>query len=617
MPPSTSAYAPSDPERLARAFAEERHRLVLGRLRWAARMAFLPITASILVNTTTLDRTELGAHLATLGVQAGLCVVVLALCIPRRAERWSIALAMGLTMGMGTSLFWSLSLAADDLHILVAPIACVLLGSALVFPWGAWPQLVVSLYVAVGYLVFPPWPALDPMRAMNVHLSLGLGLGVSVFGAWVLDGQRYATFVERERVATLAREAELLAAVGRDLNGTLALSELVQRVTDHGHALVGADVAALTLVDERNGVVRMVTTVGEAKGPSTERGLEFRLSDVAPFLEHLAVHGCVQLPEGGLAPVHAMNRSFGYERTLYAPIQRDGRLLAVLAFLQHAALPSFTEHQVRLADGIAHQAAIALANARLVEDLQLANQLKSEFVSTMSHELRTPLHVILGYTDMIEELTEAERTTAIARIRNAGRELLELIEATLNVSRIEARKDPATIAPVRLRELWDELAVEFAPLVQNPRTTLHWEPIVDVIVLTDRRKLKIILKNLVSNALKFTPAGEVVVACDGEDPVCRFRVRDTGVGIASADLPFIFEMFRQVDSSDSRSYGGAGLGLYIVRRMVEQLGGTVSVESTPGQGSTFSVALPAAGPGERREDAAADGGLLPPMRLIA
>jgi signal transduction histidine kinase len=168
-----------------------------------------------------------------------------------------------------------------------------------------------------------------------------------------------------------------------------------------------------------------------------------------------------------------------------------------------------------------------------------------------------------------------------------------MIEATLNLNRLADGKDLPQIEPLVLASLWDDLDAEFAALPRPSETTLRWVPVGDTSLCTDRRKLKLIVKNLVGNALKFTPAGEVAVECVRDGDAAVLTVRDTGIGIPPERLPDIFEMFRQVDSSDTRSYSGLGLGLYIVRQLVEQLRGTITVASTPGCGSTFSVRLPA------------------------
>ena len=180
----------------------------------------------------------------------------------------------------------------------------------------------------------------------------------------------------------------------------------------------------------------------------------------------------------------------------------------------------------------------------------------------MSHELRTPVSVILGYTDMLADDPEpGERGEILRRVRRSGLELLELVEDTLNLSRLEAGGDPPVPEPVDVPLVFAELANEFSAVTPLDDVALRWEGPESLVVETDRRKLRMVLKNLVGNALKFTVRGEVVLSCSCQDGVARFVVRDTGIGIAPQNLPIIFDMFRQVDSSDARSYRGAGLGL--------------------------------------------------------
>ena len=231
----------------------------------------------------------------------------------------------------------------------------------------------------------------------------------------------------------------------------------------------------------------------------------------------------------------------------------------------------------------------------VVSELERANHLKSEFVSTMSHELRTPLNVILGFVEMARDPTFGpdERQNLFERIEAAGLELLEMVQSTLDIGKLEAGVDEPCLKPVCLPELWAALERDCACLPRAKSVSLEWSgDAPDMVFATDPRKLTGALRNLVGNALKFTDHGKVSVSVRRDAESLVFRVEDTGVGIREQDLEAIFEMFRQGDGSDSRVYGGTGLGLYIARRAVEQLGGRIAVVSRVGHGSVFTIVLP-------------------------
>ncbi len=276
---------------------------------------------------------------------------------------------------------------------------------------------------------------------------------------------------------------------------------------------------------------------------------------------------------------------------------RQGDDLIGIQTVHRTSREPFSSTQLAVARGIAQLASLALDHARLVDELEWASRVKSDFVATMSHELRTPLHVILGYTDLLVTgefgPLSAEQTDTAQRIDRRARELHDLITNTLDVSRLDSGRVRLHLEDVSLPVLLAELDVETQRQQEDVGVLLQVVLPDDLPALrSDPMKLKVVVKNLISNALKFTPSGTVTVRGHADDKGVEISVEDTGIGIEADQLGAIFEPFQQVDGSSSRRHGGAGLGLYIVRRLVDLLGGSITVESEPNRGSTFRVWLP-------------------------
>jgi signal transduction histidine kinase len=295
---------------------------------------------------------------------------------------------------------------------------------------------------------------------------------------------------------------------------------------------------------------------------------------------------------------------------LGAALRRGDDAVGLLLLGQDDPATAFHPLTRRLLAGIAHQTVLALDNARLVDELRAASTLKSEFIGTMSHELRSPLNAIIGYTDLLRDEAAAAtdpqaaaRGDTLARVRFYALQLLEMIEATLDVNRLEAGRLPLRNVSTDLRTFMAEVRAGIPEYWGKPGVALEWSVPADLpVVELDAPKLVTVLRNLVHNALKFTERGRVGVHArldiahpDAAIPTpdqLTFTVTDTGVGIPPEQIGMVFEMFRQADGSDSRRHGGVGLGLYIVMRLTQALGGAVRVESVPGEGSTFTVAVP-------------------------
>jgi PAS domain S-box-containing protein len=248
---------------------------------------------------------------------------------------------------------------------------------------------------------------------------------------------------------------------------------------------------------------------------------------------------------------------------------------------------------------------LAEQNARLQwqsQEVERANKLKSEFLASMSHELRTPINALIGYSALLLDGVLGDvnprQQDALTRGRAAAEHLLALINDILDLAKIEAGKMPLHLEEVSLRDVMLEVTQQIEPMVRKKQLEFTIEVAEDCpVIFSDRTKIKQVLLNLLSNAVKFTNLGRVSVAAVCTPTGVRIDVVDTGIGIRASDLQAIWEDFRQVDQSRTREFGGTGLGLSITRKLLERLGGSVTVQSRYGEGSVFSVYLPLRVPG--------------------
>ena len=436
---------------------------------------------------------------------------------------------------------------------------------------------------------------------------------------------------EKERLFTAERaareESETLRRIGQIISAELDLHKIVQAVTDAATELTGAQFGAFfyNVLDEEGASYMLYTLSGvpremfahfpmpratEMFGPTFRGEGTIRIDDVkldARFGKNPPYHGMPagHLPVTSYLAVSVFSRSgevlgglfFGHEKPGVFS-ERDERIVEALASqasvaMDNAALLEATRRERAKAE------AVALENERLFNEAREANRLKDEFLATVSHELRTPLNAITGWSSLLLSRSMDEDATrrAIETISRNAQAQAQIIDDILDISRIisgKLRLDVRLVNPGSVIETAVESARPAAD-AKSIRLQMLLDPQAGP-VSGDPDRLQQIVWNLISNAVKFTSkGGRIQVRLERINSHVEISVSDTGQGIAADFLPYVFERFRQSDSSTSRTYGGLGLGLSIVRQLAELHGGSVTVASPgEGKGSTFTVTLPIA-----------------------
>jgi len=419
---------------------------------------------------------------------------------------------------------------------------------------------------------------------------------------------------ERQTREAAERTSDRLArlqAVSTALSQALTPQQVATAIIEQGISSLNAHAGVIVLLDEAGAELEVVTTMG-FPAEVVEGWKHFNLETRVPLADAVREKLPVLIESfeftNARYPMLGLLASVTGSKALVAlPLIVKGRTIGAMG-LSFPRPQSFGEDDRAFMLALAQQCAQALERARLYEteqrlraEAETANRLKDEFLATVSHELRTPLTAIVGWSSMLRTGDFDQPTTAraIETIERNALAQTQIIEDLLDVSRIITGKVKLDARPVELNSIVEAALDSVRPAAATKGITLRSEAIQGgglAAVLGDPARLQQVMWNLLTNAVKFTPAGgEVAVRLSRAGSHVRVAVADTGQGISREFLPYVFDRFRQADGTITRAHGGLGLGLAIVRHLVEIHGGTIEAESAgEGRGATFTIELPVA-----------------------
>jgi len=344
---------------------------------------------------------------------------------------------------------------------------------------------------------------------------------------------------------------------------------------------------------------------------SKDKVIGRKVSEVFPGVKNL-----------GLLDIFRKVYESGVPQFFPAGVYEDGK---VLSWRENYVYKLYSGEIVALYEDVSERKKFEEDIIAARQQAEKANQAKSQFLANMSHELRTPMNGIIGFTDLLEDTElnpQQKEFTDI--IKSSSLHLLEIIDDILDLSKIESGKIKLNIEKVDLKEIIINTIKVVAPQCEAKGLSVKCQvnDSFDYLILADKLRVKQILTNLVTNSIKFTHSGHIKVMLDevkndGVEALVKISVSDTGIGIEKSKLNDIFERFHQIENYSTKYYSGAGLGLSIVKGLVEMMGGRISVESEPGVGSVFNVELPfkiAAGRSETKKDRAVKSGVAHPCK---
>jgi PAS domain S-box-containing protein len=433
-----------------------------------------------------------------------------------------------------------------------------------------------------------------------IHNDEGIVIGASKIARDITERARLLATAQ-EQAATL----KTLSGIGVTVASSLDQEAIVQKVTDAATAVTHAEFGAFfyNVIDAKSGDAYMLYTLSGVPKEAFEGFPQPRATAV--FAPTFHGEGVVRLDDvtqdpryGKSPPYHGMPKGHLPVRSYLAvPVKGvSGEVLGGL-FFGHSQPGVFTEQHEQLATGIAAWASVALENARLYRDAREADRLKDEFLAVLSHELRTPLNAIVGYSRLLRGgiLSGDKASRGLETLERNANSLTQIVEDVLDISRIMSGKIRLDVQPVELPLIVHNSVATVQPAADAKG--IRVETIIDPNVgpvSGDPNRLQQVVWNLLTNAVKFTPKkGRVQVRVEHVNSHIDIVVSDTGVGIDPVFLPHVFERFRQADAGTTRHTAGLGLGLSIVRHIVEMHGGTVDAASDgEGKGATFRVRLP-------------------------